>query len=79
MTNNSNLIKIAVPAIVGLALAGGVVSWWVSEIMNSSYRTGGTLFSKYATVYPTIKNPSPSEAPFCDPAYKLRWVGCSLK
>jgi hypothetical protein len=74
-----NPIKIIVPALVGLALAGGVVGWWVNEIICLSFRTDGTIFSQYATTYPAYKNPAPSTVDFCDPAYKNRWAGCTLK
>jgi hypothetical protein len=74
-----NLTKMLLPAVVGLALVGGVVSWWVGEIIHLSYRTEGTMFSKYKSAYPESKNWNPSESFFCDPAYKTRWAGCSLK
>lgn len=73
-----NLTKLALPTLIGLVFATLVVGWWANQIINLSYRTDGTLFSEYATHFPQVKNPSPSEASFCDPAYKTRWTGCTL-
>jgi hypothetical protein len=72
------LTKIAIPALIGLVGAVGVVGYWVNQIMQLSYRTDGTIFSQYAAKHPEIKNAPPSEASFCDPAYKARWAGCTL-
>lgn len=73
------LAKLAIPALIGLAVAGAVVGGWVNQIIQLSYRTDGTFFSEYATQYPAIHNPSPADAAFCDPAYKTRWAGCTIK
>lgn len=73
-----NLAKLAVPALLGLAVAGAVVGLWVNEIIQSSYRTDGTMFSQYAPKFPEIHNPAPSQISFCDPAYKTRWAGCTI-
>jgi hypothetical protein len=75
---NLNLAKIAVPALIVLAGAGTVVTGWVNQIIQLSWRTDGTMFDEYATKYPAINNPAPSDAAFCDPAYKTRWAGCTL-
>jgi hypothetical protein len=75
-----NLTKLALPAFFGLLFAAGVVGFWVNQIIQLSYRTDGTMFSEYAPKFPAVKNPAPNEwAPFCDPAYKTRWAGCTLK
>lgn len=74
-----NLTKLALPTLVGLVLALAVVGWWVNQIINLSYRTGGTMFSQYEPHFPAFKNPAPSEAALCDPAYKTRWAGCAVK
>lgn len=74
-----NLSKLAVPALLGLLFAGVVVGLWVNQIMQSSFRTNGTVFSEYAPNFPEVKNWSPSEISFCNPAYKTRWAGCTLK
>ena len=74
-----NLTKLAIPTLIGLVFATLVVGWWVNQIMNLSYRTEGTMFSEYAPHFPEFKNATPSEIAFCDPAYKTRWSGCTLK
>lgn len=74
-----NLTKLALPTLIGLVFAAGVVGYWANQIIHLSYRTDGTMFSQYAATYPQVKNPNPSEISFCDPAYKTRWAGCTLK
>lgn len=74
-----NLTKLAIPALLGLAIAGAVVGGWVNQIIQLSYRTDGTFFSEYAAKIPEAKNPAPSESSICNPAYKTRWAGCAQK
>lgn len=74
---NVNLAKVALPALIVLAGAGAVVGGWVNQIIQLSWRTDGTMFNEYATTYPEIHNPAPTEASFCDPSYKTRWAGCT--
>jgi hypothetical protein len=74
-----NLSKILIPGVVGLVFALSVVGYWVSEIVQRSWRTDGTVLDKYSTTYPTIKNPVPSTVFWCDPAYKSPWAGCAFK
>ena len=77
--NTSNLTKALLPAALGLLVTVAVVGWWVNEILQASWRTDGTHFSKYAVPYPAVKNPHPSESFFCAPSYQNRWVGCNMK
>jgi hypothetical protein len=74
-----NLKKLAIPGVIALALAGAVVGNWVNQIIQRSFRTEGTVFSEYAVTYPAVNNPAPSQSFFCNPAYKTRWAGCTLK
>lgn len=74
-----NLQKALLPAALGLIVVAAVVGFWITEIFNASWRTEGTVFSKYAVSFPAAKNPHPSEAFWCAPEYQNRWVGCNLK
>jgi hypothetical protein len=74
-----NLTKLALPALVGIVFAGVVVGLWVNQIIQLSYRTDGTIFSEYAPQFPKVNNWAPSDVSFCNPAYKTRWAGCTLK
>jgi hypothetical protein len=66
------------PVLVGLVVLGGGATWWLNEVISLSFRTDGTMFSKYAPIQTPVKNPAPSQIGFCDPANKTRWSGCTI-
>ncbi|MGK5082100.1 hypothetical protein WDW37_02255 [Bdellovibrionota bacterium FG-1] len=71
--------KAFLPAVLGLVFGLILVSGWVSQILQRSFRTHGNVFSQYAPKPPIAKLSAPSEAPWCNPAYKMRWAGCNLR
>ena len=76
---NPNLQKALLPAALGLLIGGAVVGLWVNQVIQSSFRTEGTVFSQYAATHPAPKNPAPTDNYLCDPAYNTRWAGCNMK
>ena len=77
MTSNKTLLPVALGAFFGLgALVAAAL--FLFELMNLSYHTYGTPFSKYSTEYSTQKT-DPRDTFLCDPAYHTRWSACNVK
>lgn len=69
--------KFIIPALLGLAVVGGAVTYFLYEMTQSSFMAGG---SKYRPIVPAPAAVDAAKvSTACQGDYTSRWIGCSLQ